>query len=65
MGIRNKIFRLKRRLKEEWKGIKYIFSSEEGQQILRTSYIIYETSRVIYNPFRLLDIFVFRKLLKS
>ena len=65
MGIFGRFHKAKRRLKQEWKGLKYIFSSEEGKQVIRVSYILYETSRVIYNPWRLLDIFVFRKLIKS
>mgnify|MGYP003641517186 CR=1 FL=1 len=42
----------KRRLKQEWKGLKYIFRSEEA-------------SRVIYNPWHLLDIIFANKLIKN
>jgi len=65
MSFTQRFFRLKRRLKQEWRGLKYIFSSEEGKQVIKVSYVVYETTRVIYNPWRLIDILFFRKLLKN
>ncbi len=60
-----KFHKAKRRLKQEWKGLKYIFRSEEGKKIIRASYLVYQASRVIYNPWHLLDIIFANKLIKN
>ena len=65
MSFFGRFHRAKRRLKQEWKGLKYIFSSEEGKQVIKVSYVVYETTRVLYNPWRLIDILFFRKLLTN
>tara|TARA_R110000824_G_scaffold128814_2_gene289916 strand:+ start:9951 stop:10145 length:195 start_codon:yes stop_codon:yes gene_type:complete len=58
-------FRAKRRLKQEWKGLKYIFSSDEGKKIIKTTYIMVESIKVIYNPWYLFDIIFRHKLIKN
>tara|TARA_R110000782_G_C14524284_1_gene381483 strand:- start:216 stop:410 length:195 start_codon:yes stop_codon:yes gene_type:complete len=55
----------KRRIKQEWKGLKYMFKSEEGKKIIKTTYYISQTVKVIYNPWYLLDIIFRHKLLTN
>ena len=32
-------FRAKRRLKQEWRGLKYMFRSDEGKKIIKTNLV--------------------------
>ena len=58
-------FRAKRRLKQEWRGLKYMFRSDEGKKIIKTTYIMVECVKVLYNPFYILDIIFRHKLIKN
>ena len=42
-----------------------MFKSEEGKKIIKTTYYISQTIKVIYNPFYLLDIIFRHKLLTN
>ena len=57
--------RAKKRLKQEWRGLKYMFRSEEGKKIIKTTYIITESIKVIYNPWYVLDLIFRHKLIKN
>lgn len=60
-------FRAKRRLKSEWRGLKSLLRKKSTKRLLKVSYVLYEVSRVIYNPFRILDLIFINqnKLLKN
>tara|TARA_R110000803_G_scaffold196384_2_gene259682 strand:+ start:470 stop:646 length:177 start_codon:yes stop_codon:yes gene_type:complete len=45
----------KRRIKEELRGIKYLIG-DKGMTTLKTARLAYEISRVVYNPFYLIEI---------
>ena len=57
--------RAKKRLKQEWKCLKYMFKSEEGKKIIKTTYFISESLKVAYNPWYILDIIFRHKLIKN
>ena len=52
----NMFYRAKRRLKQEFKGIKYLASGDRTQSVLKSASVIYEVVKVIYNPFYFLDL---------
>ena len=52
----NMFFRSKRRLKQEIKGIKYLMSGKKTLKVIKTTYILYQVSKVCYNPFYLICI---------
>ena len=60
-----KLHRAKNRLKQEWKCLKYMFKSEEGKKIIKTTYFISESIKVVYNPWYILDIIFRHKLIKN
>lgn len=60
----NIFWKAKRRLRNEMRGIKYVMSGKSSQQMIRLTSVIYETSRVFYNPFYLLEI-ARRQLIKN
>ena len=60
----NIFWKAKRRLRNEMRGIKYLMSGKSSQQMIRLTSVIYETSRVFYNPFYLLEI-ARRQLIKN
>lgn len=49
-------FRSKRRLKQEIKGIKYLMSGKKTKKIITATYIAYQVSKIVYNPFYLICI---------
>lgn len=57
----NIFFRAKRRARQEWRGVKSIAKQYRPQ--IRLANVIYETSRIIYNPWYLVDILVKKVLL--
>ena len=52
----NIFFRAKRRARQEWRGVKSIATQYRPQ--IRLANIIYEATKIIYNPWYLLDIAV-------
>ena len=44
---------LRRRLRQEVKGLKYVLGNEKSKEIIKLSYVAYQVSRVIYNPYYL------------
>lgn len=52
----NMFWRAKRRLRQEIKGLKYIIGRPSSKKIIKLSYVSYEVSRIIYNPWYLLEI---------
>ena len=50
------LYWLKRRLRSEVAGLKYVIGNKKSKKIIRLTYIAYETARVIYNPFYLLEL---------
>ena len=60
----NIFWKAKRRLRNEMRGIKYVMSGKSSQKMIRLTSVIYETSRVFYNPFYLLEI-ARRQLIKN
>ena len=56
---------IKRRVRSEWKGVKVVWKYRKTRELIASSYILYETSRCLYNPWHLLDLFVFPHLKKS
>tara|TARA_R110002012_G_scaffold182252_2_gene348591 strand:- start:1289 stop:1465 length:177 start_codon:yes stop_codon:yes gene_type:complete len=51
-------FRAKRRLKN-------IYRKKKVKQAIKISYFAYQVSKIIYNPFRILDIVIFNNLIKN
>ena len=51
-------FRAKRRLKN-------IYRKKKVKQAIKISYYAYQLSKIIYNPFRILDIVIFNNLIKN
>jgi len=47
----NMFFRSKRRLKQEIKGIRYLMSGRKTKKIITATYIAYQVSKIVYNPF--------------
>ena len=60
----NIFWKAKRRLRNEMRGIKYLMNGKTTQRVIKVSKILYETSRVFYNPFYLLEI-ARRQLIKN
>ena len=57
---------LRRRLRQEVKGLKYVLGNEKSKEIIKLSYVAYQVSRVIYNPYYLLDLskgYIFKNLI--
>ena len=52
----NMFYRAKRRLKQEFRGIKYLMSGEKTQKALKSASVVYEVVKVMYNPFYFLDL---------
>ena len=61
----NMFFRGKRRLREEFRGLKSLMKKKRTQRALRASYYVVEAVRIVYNPWHLLDLFVFPHFKKS
>ena len=49
-------YRAKRRLKQEFKGIKYLASGDRTQKALKSVSVVYEAVKIIYNPFYIIDL---------
>ena len=47
---------LRRRLRQEIQGLKYVIGNEKSKEIIKLSYVVYETVRIIYNPWYMLNI---------
>jgi len=52
----NMFFRSKRRLKQEIKGIKYLMSGRKTKKIITATYVAYQITKIVYNPFYLICI---------
>ena len=52
----NMFYRAKRRLKQEFKGIKYLASGDRTQKVLKSASVVYEAVKIIYNPFYIIDL---------
>lgn len=50
------LWKIKRRLEQEMRGIKYLMSGNTGRTAIRVTNIIYEATRVAYNPLYLIEI---------
>ena len=50
------LYWLKRRLRSEVKGLKYIVGNKKSKKIIKLAYVAYEVGRVCYNPFYLLEL---------
>tara|TARA_R110000737_G_scaffold333351_2_gene350965 strand:+ start:462 stop:647 length:186 start_codon:yes stop_codon:yes gene_type:complete len=50
------LFWLRRRLRSEIQGLKYVLGNEKSKEIIKLSYVVYETVRIIYNPWYMLNI---------
>ena len=50
------IYWLRRRLRSEIAGLKYVIGNDKSKKIIKLSYVAYQVSRVCYNPFYLLEI---------
>tara|TARA_R110000787_G_scaffold219055_1_gene327787 strand:- start:1367 stop:1555 length:189 start_codon:yes stop_codon:yes gene_type:complete len=60
------LFWLRRRLRSEIQGLKYVLGNEKSKEIIKLSYVAYQVSRVIYNPYYLLDLskgYIFKNLI--
>ena len=55
---------LRRRLRQEVKGLKYVLGNEKSKEIIKLSYVAYQVSRVIYNPYYLATL-AHRHILKN
>jgi hypothetical protein len=49
-------FRARRRLRQEIKGLKYVIGARRSMKIIKFSFVAYQVSRVLYNPFYLIEI---------
>ena len=57
---------LRRRIRQEVVGLKCVIGNEKSKKIIKLSYVAYQVSRVIYNPYYLLDLskgFIFKNLI--
>ena len=52
----NMFYRTKRRLRNEFKGLRYLMSGEKTQKAIKSASVVYEVVKVIYNPFYFLDL---------
>ena len=52
----NMFWRAKRRIRQEVKGLKYVIGQAQSQRIIKLSYVTYEVSKIVYNPWYLLEI---------
>ena len=52
----NMFWRAKRRLRQEVKGLKLLIRTRTGRKVIKISLLTYDISRLIYNPFYLIDI---------
>lgn len=52
----NMFWRAKRRLRQEVKGLKYVIGQAQSKRIIKLSYVTYEVSKIVYNPWYLLEI---------
>ena len=50
------LYWLRRRLRSEVAGLKYVIGNEKSKEIIKLSYVVYETVRIIYNPWYMLSI---------
>ena len=56
----------KRRIRQEVAGLKYVIGNEKSKKIIKLSFVAYQVSRVIYNPYYLLDLskgYIFKNLI--
>ena len=49
-------WKAKRRLRNEFKGLKYLMSGEKTQTALKSASVVYEAVKIMYNPFYVLDL---------
>ena len=49
-------WKAKRRLRNEFKGLKYLMSGKKTQQAIKSASVVYEVVKVMYNPFYFLDL---------
>ena len=47
---------LRRRIRSEIQGLKYVLGNKKSKKIIKLSYVVYETVRVIYNPWYMLSL---------
>ena len=47
------MFWIRRRLRSEIAGLKYVLGNEKSKKIIKLSYVAYQVSRVCYNPWYL------------
>ena len=47
---------LKRRIRSEIAGLKYVIGNKKSKKIIKLTYVVYQVSRVCYNPFYLIQI---------
>jgi hypothetical protein len=52
----NMFWKAKRRLRNEIAGLKYVIGKPRSKRIITLSYVTYEISKTIYNPWYLLEI---------
>ena len=52
----NMFWKAKRRLRNEFKGLKYLMSGEKTQTALKSASVVYEAIKIMYNPFYVLDL---------
>tara|TARA_B110000971_G_C19841687_1_gene422824 strand:+ start:291 stop:476 length:186 start_codon:yes stop_codon:yes gene_type:complete len=52
----NIFWKAKRRLRNEFKGLKYLMSGEKTQTALKSASVVYEAIKIMYNPFYVLDL---------
>lgn len=50
------LWKIKRRLEQEMRGVRVILGQRQTQKILRLTNIAYEVTRIAYNPFYLIEI---------
>ena len=50
------LYWLKRRLRSEVAGLKYVIGNKKSKKIIKLAYVAYEIGRVCYNPFYLLEL---------
>jgi len=49
-------WRAKRRLRQEWKGVKYLINKPNNKAVIEISTVAYHIIKIIYNPFYLIDV---------
>ena len=47
---------LRRRLRSEIAGLKYVIGNDKSKKIIKLSYVAYQVSRVFYNPWYMFEI---------